>query len=64
LIAVAEEMRTPSLYEVMTHFARATFYAGSPFQPSALEEVLEIARIIDRARLPIEEKLASFTVRS
>jgi ATP-dependent RNA helicase SUPV3L1/SUV3 len=54
--SVAEEMRTPSLYEVMTHFARATFYAGSPFQPSALEEVLEIARIIDRARLPIEEK--------
>ncbi|MCJ2028522.1 helicase [Methylobacterium sp. J-043] len=54
--SVAEEMRTPSLYEVMTHFARATFYAGSPFQPSALEEVLEIARAIDRARLPIEEK--------
>lgn len=54
--SVAEEMRTPSLYEVMTHFARATFYAGSPFQPSALEEVLEIARTIDRARLPIEEK--------
>ncbi|MDV2988422.1 UNVERIFIED_CONTAM: SUV3 C-terminal domain-containing protein [Methylobacteriaceae bacterium AG10] len=54
--SVAEEMRTSSLYEVMTHFARATFYAGSPFQPSALEEVLEIARIIDRARLPIEEK--------
>ncbi|KQQ30927.1 helicase [Methylobacterium sp. Leaf123] len=54
--SVSEEMRTPSLYEVMTHFARATFYAGSPFQPSALEEVLEIARIIDRARLPIEEK--------
>lgn len=54
--SVAEEMRTPSLHEVMTHFARATFYAGSPFQPSALEEVLEIARTIDRARLPIEEK--------
>ncbi|CAO4164920.1 ATP-dependent RNA helicase SUPV3L1/SUV3 [Methylorubrum aminovorans] len=54
--SVADEMRTPSLYEVMTHFARATFYAGSPFQPSALEEVLEIARTIDRARLPIEEK--------
>ena len=56
--SVAEEMRTPSLFEVMTHFARATFYAGSPFQPSALEEVLEIARTIDRARLPIEEKFA------
>ncbi|MGX5777112.1 helicase-related protein [Methylorubrum zatmanii] len=56
--SVSEEMRTNSLYEVMTHFARATFYAGSPFQPSALEEVLDIARTIDRARLPIEEKFA------
>jgi ATP-dependent RNA helicase SUPV3L1/SUV3 len=55
--SVAEEMRTSSLYEVMTHFARATFYAGSPFQPSALEEILEVARTVDRARLPIEEKL-------
>lgn len=56
--SVAEEMQTHSLYEVLTHFARATFYAGSPFQPSALEEVLEVARMIDRARLPIEEKFA------
>ncbi|GJE13856.1 helicase-related protein [Methylobacterium longum] len=56
--SVAEEMRTHSLYEVLTHFARATFYAGSPFQPSALEEVLEVARTVDRARLPIEEKFA------
>ncbi len=54
--SVAEEMRTNSLAEVMTHFARATFYAGSPFQPSALDEILEVARTIDRARLPIEEK--------
>ncbi|KQT59923.1 helicase [Methylobacterium sp. Leaf456] len=54
--SVAEEMRTNSLTEVMTHFARATFYAGSPFQPSALEEILDVARTIDRARLPIEEK--------
>ncbi len=54
--SVAEEMGTNSLHEVMTHFARATFYAGSPFQPSALEEILEVARTIDRARLPIEEK--------
>ena len=50
--SVAEEMRTHSLHEVLTHFARATFYAGSPFQPSALEEVLEVARTVDRARLP------------
>ncbi|GJD53731.1 hypothetical protein OPKNFCMD_6509 [Methylobacterium crusticola] len=56
--SVAAEMRTDSLREVMTHFARATFYAGSPFQPSALEEILEVARIVDRARLPIHEKFA------
>ncbi|KST60960.1 helicase [Methylobacterium sp. GXS13] len=56
--SVAEEMQTQSLHEVLTHFARATFYAGSPFQPSALEEILEVARVVDRARLPIEEKFA------
>ncbi|MFD1303193.1 helicase-related protein [Methylobacterium marchantiae] len=56
--SVAEEMRTESLREVMTHFARATFYAGSPFQPSALDEILDVAKVIDRARLPIEEKFA------
>ncbi|WP_019906610.1 helicase-related protein [Methylobacterium sp. 77] len=56
--SVAEEMRTESLREVMTHFARATFYAGSPFQPSALDEILDVAKIVDRARLPIEEKFA------
>lgn len=56
--SVAQEMQTHSLFEVLTHFARATFYAGSPFQPSALEEILEVARVIDRARLPIEEKFA------
>lgn len=54
--SVAEEMQTHSLREVLTHFARATFYAGSPFQSSALEEILEVARVVDRARLPIQEK--------
>ncbi|KAB1070223.1 helicase-related protein [Methylobacterium planeticum] len=56
--SVAQEMQTDSLAEVLTHFARATFYAGSPFQPSALEEILEVARVVDRARLPIQEKFA------
>ncbi|MEA1834333.1 SUV3 C-terminal domain-containing protein [Methylobacterium durans] len=56
--AVAEEMQTHRLHDVLTHFARATFYAGSPFQPSALEEILEVARVVDRARLPIHEKFA------
>ncbi|MHC2085872.1 helicase-related protein [Methylobacterium sp. CM6244] len=56
--SVAEEMRTQSLREVMTHFARSTFYAGSPFQPSALDEILDVAKVIDRAHLPIEEKFA------
>ncbi|QRE77082.1 helicase-related protein [Methylobacterium aquaticum] len=56
ITSVAEEMQTESLREVLAHFARATFYAGSPFQPSALEEILEVARLVDRARLPIQEK--------
>ncbi len=56
--SVAAEMRTDSLREVLAHFARATFYAGSPFQPSALEEILEVARTVDKARLPIQEKFA------
>ncbi|KMO42538.1 helicase [Methylobacterium tarhaniae] len=56
--SVADEMQTQSLREVLAHFARATFYAGSPFQPSALEEILEVARLVDRARLPIQEKFA------
>ncbi|GEP03838.1 helicase-related protein [Methylobacterium oxalidis] len=54
--SVAEEMQTHRLSDVLAHFARATFYAGSPFQPSALEEILEVARLVDRARLPINEK--------
>lgn len=58
IASVAEEMRTQSLREVLAHFARSTFYAGSPFQPSALEEILEVARVVDRARLPIAEKFA------
>jgi ATP-dependent RNA helicase SUPV3L1/SUV3 len=58
ITSVAAEIGTDSLREVLAHFARATFYAGSPFQPSALEEIMEVAKIIDRARLPIEEKFA------
>ncbi|MGX7708718.1 helicase-related protein [Methylobacterium sp. Gmos1] len=56
ITSVAEEMGTDSLREVLAHFARATFYDGSPFQPSALEEILDVARLVDRARLPIREK--------
>ncbi|WP_375460397.1 helicase-related protein [uncultured Enterovirga sp.] len=58
ITSVADELGTRSLGEVLTHFARATFYAGSPFQSSALDEILDIARTIDRVRLPIEEKFA------
>jgi ATP-dependent RNA helicase SUPV3L1/SUV3 len=58
ITSVAEEMQTHSLREVLAQFARSTFYAGSPFQPSALEEILEVARVVDRARLPIQEKFA------
>ena len=58
ITSVADEIGTGSLREVLAHFSRATFYAGSPFQPSALEEIMEVAKIVDRARLPIAEKFA------
>ena len=56
--AAALELGTASLAEVLIHFARATFYDGSPFQPSAMEEALEAARAVDRAGLPIREAFA------
>ncbi|MCJ2024293.1 helicase-related protein [Methylobacterium sp. J-067] len=56
--AAALELGTASLAEVLTHFARATFYDGSPFQPSAMEEALEAARAVDKAGLPIREAFA------
>ncbi|WP_375462531.1 helicase-related protein [uncultured Methylobacterium sp.] len=56
--AAAAELGTESLGAVLAHFARATFYEGGPFQPSAMEEALEAARAVDRARLPIPEKFA------
>ncbi len=36
--AAALELNTASLADVLAHFSRATFYDGSPFQPSAMEE--------------------------
>ncbi|GLS45382.1 helicase-related protein [Methylobacterium brachythecii] len=56
--AAALELGTESLAEVLTHFSRATFYDGSPFQPSEMEESLEAARAVDKARLPIREAFA------
>lgn len=56
--AAASELGTDSLSAVMAHFSRATFYDGSPFQPSAFEEFLGAAEAVDRAALPIREKFA------
>jgi ATP-dependent RNA helicase SUPV3L1/SUV3 len=56
--AAALELGTASLAEVLTHFSRATFYDGSPFQPSEMEEALDAARAVDRAGLPIREAFA------
>ncbi|GJE59020.1 helicase-related protein [Methylobacterium trifolii] len=53
--AAALELGTASLAEVLAHFSRATFYDGSPFQPSEMEEALEAARAVDKAQLPIRE---------
>ena len=43
---------------MLAHFSRGTFYDGSPFQPSEMEEALEAARAVDKARLPIREAFA------
>ena len=56
--AAAQELNTASLADVLTHFSRATFYDGSPFQPSAMEEALDAARAVDLAKLPIREAFA------
>ncbi|TXM65837.1 helicase [Methylobacterium sp. WL69] len=56
--AAAAELGTESLSTVMAHFSRATFYDGSPFQPSALEEFLGAAEAVDGVALPIREKFA------
>lgn len=56
--AAALELGTASLADVLAHFSRATFYDGSPFQPSEMEEALEAARAVDKARLPIREAFA------
>jgi ATP-dependent RNA helicase SUPV3L1/SUV3 len=56
--AAAQELGTASLAEVLAHFSQATFYDGSPFQPSEMEEALEAARAVDKARLPIREAFA------
>ncbi|GEO97613.1 helicase-related protein [Methylobacterium haplocladii] len=56
--AAALELGTASLAEVLAHFSRATFYDGSAFQPSEMEEALEAARAVDKARLPIREAFA------
>ncbi len=56
--AAATELNTASLADVLAHFSRATFYDGSPFQPSEMEESLEAARAVDKAGLPIREAFA------
>ncbi|MBE7199170.1 MAG: helicase, partial [Parafilimonas terrae] len=56
--AAARELNTASLAQVLSHFSQATFYDGSPFQPSEMEESLEAARAVDKAQLPIREAFA------
>lgn len=59
--AMAAQMRTDSLHAVMARFAEATFYDGSPFQPSAFTDILEAAARADRFALTLDDKFA-FTV--
>ncbi|WP_375409178.1 helicase-related protein [uncultured Methylobacterium sp.] len=54
--ALAAEMGTESLHAVLSHFARATFYDGSPFQPAEQGEMLAAAERTDRIRLALAER--------
>ncbi|WP_262299915.1 helicase-related protein [Microvirga sesbaniae] len=56
--AAASELRTESLHEVLTHFAQAAFYEGSPFQPSDMDAMLQAAEMVDRTRLNLTERVA------
>ena len=56
--ALAAEMGTESLHAVLSHFAQATFYDGSPFQPAEQGEMLAAAERTDRVRLALAEKFA------
>jgi ATP-dependent RNA helicase SUPV3L1/SUV3 len=54
----ASELRTESLHEVLTHFAQAAFYEGSPFQPSDMDAMLQAAEMVDRTRLNLTQRFA------
>jgi ATP-dependent RNA helicase SUPV3L1/SUV3 len=56
--AAASELRTESLHEVLTHFAQAAFYEGSPFQPSDMDAMLQAAEMVDRTRLNLTQRFA------
>jgi ATP-dependent RNA helicase SUPV3L1/SUV3 len=56
--AAASELRTESLHEVLTHFAQAAFYEGSPFQPSDMDAMLQAAEMVDRTRLNLAQRFA------
>lgn len=55
---VADEMGSDSLRDVLTRFSADTFYKGSPFMPSNLEETIEIATMLDKVRMPLEDRFA------
>ncbi|HEY8381004.1 MAG TPA: helicase-related protein [Microvirga sp.] len=54
----ASELRTESLHEVLTHFAQAAFYEGSPFQPSDMDAMLQAAEMVDRTKLNLTQRFA------
>ncbi|KQT77938.1 helicase-related protein [Methylobacterium sp. Leaf466] len=54
--ALAAEMGTQSLHAVLSRFALATFYEGSPFQPADQAEMLAAAVRTDRVPLALADR--------
>lgn len=56
--AVADEIGSSNLAEVLRRFAAGTFYEGSPFISSDLDETIAAASMMDRIDMTIEDKFA------
>lgn len=54
--AMGEEMGTDSLEAILRHFAVATFYEGSPFQPADQDAMIAAAAKTDQVALSIADR--------
>lgn len=53
---VADQIRSDRLAEVLGRFAADTFYRGSPFMPSNMEETIATATMLDRIAMSLEDR--------